>query len=70
MTSWQRVQISIASCSTQPGFGKICSCSFWSIATTAPAWSKIMKRVLVVPWSRAPTYLVMRVVAPVCVMDA
>jgi hypothetical protein len=27
--------------------------------TTAPASSKIMKRVLVVPWSSAPMYLVM-----------
>ena len=27
-----RCQISIGSCSTQPGFGKICACSFWSIA--------------------------------------
>jgi hypothetical protein len=30
ITSWLRAQISLASCSTQPGFGKICSCSFWS----------------------------------------
>ena len=55
MTSWLRAQISAGSCSTQPGFGKICSCSFWWIPTTCPPWSKIMKRVLVVPWSRAPT---------------
>ena len=26
-TSWVRSMISIGSCSTQPGFGKICSCS-------------------------------------------
>jgi hypothetical protein len=26
------------------------------MATTAPEWSKTMKRVLVVPWSSAPTY--------------
>ncbi len=49
MTSWLRVQISAGSCSTQPGFGKICSCSFWSTPITAPPWSKIMNRVLVVP---------------------
>ena len=55
ITSCERVQISVGSCSTQPGLGKICSCSFWSIPFTPPAWSKIMKRVLVVPWSRAPT---------------
>ena len=60
MTSWLRAQISAGSCSTQPGFGKICSCSFWWIATTPPAWSKIMNRVLVVPWSRAPTYFAMQ----------
>src|ERR1035441_5919906 len=29
--------------------------------TTPPEWSKIMKRVLVVPWSSAPTYSAMRV---------
>lgn len=27
-TSWTFSQISAALCSTQPGFGKICSCSF------------------------------------------
>ena len=49
MTSWLRAQISAGSCSTQPGLGKICSCSFWWIPTTSPPWSKIMNRVLVVP---------------------
>src|SRR5260370_36867173 len=29
------------------------------MATTCPLWSKIMKRVLVVPWSSAPTYCAM-----------
>ncbi len=37
MTAWLRCQISIASCSTHPGFGKICSCSFWSMPFTCPA---------------------------------
>ncbi len=44
-------QISIASCSTHPALGKICSCSTCSTATTAPEWSKTIARVLVVPWS-------------------
>ena len=56
MTSCVRAQISIGSCSTQPGFGKICSCSFCDTDTTRPAWSKIIARVLVVPWSRAAAY--------------
>src|SRR5689334_8343599 len=53
-------QISSGSCSTQPAFGKICSCSFWSTETTRPEWSKIMHLVEVVPWSIAATYWVMR----------
>ena len=52
-TSWTLVQISVASCSTQPGFGKICSCSFWSTETMRPSRSKTMQRVEVVPWSMA-----------------
>ena len=36
-TSSVRLQISAGSCSTQPGFGKICSCSFWAIETTRAA---------------------------------
>ena len=55
ITSVARAQISFGSCSTQPGLGKICSCSFWSMPMTLPPWSKIMNRVLVVPWSSAPT---------------
>ena len=55
ITSCVRDQISIGSCSTQPGFGKICSCSFCAMPFTLPPWSKTMKRVLVVPWSMAPT---------------
>ena len=52
-TSWTLVQISAASCSTQPGFGKICSCSFWSTETIRPSRSKTMQRLEVVPWSMA-----------------
>ncbi len=50
-------QISVASCSTQPGFGKIWRCSRWSTATIAPCWSKTMQRLEVVPWSIAATNL-------------
>ena len=50
-----RSQISTGSCSTQPACGRICSCSSWWRPTSLPPWSKIMKRVLVVPWSMAPT---------------
>ncbi len=42
-------QISSASCSTQPGFGKCWGNSYWSTATTAPASSKSMARDDVVP---------------------
>ncbi len=35
-TSSVRLQTSAGSCSTQPGLGKICSCSFWAIETTRP----------------------------------
>src|SRR4051812_19986139 len=56
MTSRVRVQISLASCSTQPARGVICSCSRWSTWTISPSWSNRMKRELVVPWSIAPTY--------------
>src|ERR687888_542812 len=45
--------VSAALCSTQPGFGKICSCSFWSTATIRPSLSKMMQRLEVVPWSMA-----------------
>src|SRR6476661_5442584 len=50
-------QISIGSCSTHPARGKICSCSTWSTATTEPEWSKIIARVLVVPWSMDRMYV-------------
>jgi hypothetical protein len=49
MTALVRSQISIGLCSTQPGLGRICSCSSWCLATSFPAWSKIMNLVLVVP---------------------
>ena len=49
-------QISAASCSTQPGLGKICRNSFWAVATREPRRSKTMARELVVPWSSASTY--------------
>ena len=61
-----RSQISSASCSTQPGCAKSCACSRWSAATTCPPWSKIMQRVLVVPWSIAAMYLFMRVLRSDC----
>jgi len=42
-------QMSRGSCSTQPGFGKICGNSFCATATIEPAWSKTIARELVVP---------------------
>src|SRR5579875_4167584 len=57
ITSRVRFQISAASCSTQPALGVICSCSRWSTNTTLPSESNRMNRLLVVPWSIAPTYL-------------
>src|SRR3954468_12849512 len=55
MTDAVRSQISTGLCSTQPALGRICSCSSWWRPTSAPSWSKIMHRVLVVPWSMAAT---------------
>ncbi len=55
MTAAVRSQISTGLCSTQPACGRICSCSSWCLPTSLPEWSKIMNRVLVVPWSTAPT---------------
>src|SRR5262249_40002449 len=55
MTDAVRSLISTGLCSTQPAFGRICSCSSWWRPTSAPSWSKIMHRVLVVPWSMAAT---------------
>ena len=59
MTVTVLAQISSTSCSTQPGCGKCCLCSFWSHATISPSSLNRMKRVLVVPWSIAPMYLIM-----------
>src|SRR5213596_2159589 len=53
--SWV-AQISVASCSTQPGVGKIWRNSFCAEATTLPLWSNTMARELVVPWSKARMY--------------
>src|SRR4051794_19638710 len=55
MTELLRSQISTGLCSTQPGFGRICSCSSWCLPRSLPEWSKIMNLELVVPWSMAPT---------------
>src|SRR3954453_4966707 len=46
-------QISSASCSTQPGRGKIWRCSFCPTDTTRPSASKIRHRDEAVPWSTA-----------------
>ena len=59
ITSRVLFQISAGSCSTQPAFGKICSCSSWPVETMDPEWSKTMARELVVPWSIATMYLLM-----------
>ena len=40
--------------------GMICWCSSWYLPTSRPEWSKIMQRVLVVPWSIAATKSAMR----------
>src|SRR5882757_160429 len=45
--------ISAGTCSTQPAFGRICSCSRCPTETMEPAWSNTIARVLVVPWSMA-----------------
>src|ERR1051325_594902 len=50
-------QISIGSCSTPPGLGKICSGSSCDSARMRADSSKTMKRVLLVPWSMAPRYV-------------
>ena len=49
-------QISSASCSTQPGLGKIWRNSFWAVEQMLPARSKRMQREEVVPWSRDMMY--------------
>ncbi len=57
ITSRVRCQISRASCSTQPARGCIWRCSRWSTATMDASRSNRIRRVLVVPWSIAATYL-------------
>ncbi len=54
-TSTTLRQISSGSCSTHPGRGKICSCSFWAIDTMRAERSKTMQREDAVPWSIAAT---------------
>ena len=55
-TAEVRSQISTGLCSTQPARGSTWSCSSWWRTSSVPAWSNTMNRVLVVPWSMAPTY--------------
>src|SRR5687767_13549332 len=47
--------ISTGSCSTQPGWGKICLNSFCATETIFPFLSNKIARELVVPWSRERT---------------
>ena len=60
VASWV-FQMAPASCSTQPGLGKICGNSFYATAFTRPARSKTMARELGVPWSSARMYFIARV---------
>ncbi|KQM83489.1 hypothetical protein ASE68_09885 [Agromyces sp. Leaf222] len=53
ITSPVLCQICMGSCSTQPALGKICSCSSCPVAMIDPFLSKMIERVLVVPWSIA-----------------
>ena len=55
MTARTFAQISVASCSTQPGRGRSWACSTCSTATIVASWSNRMHRVDVVPWSIAAT---------------
>ncbi len=48
-------QISTGSCSTHPDRGQDLLVLDLVRPTSLPPWSKIMKRVLVVPWSTEPT---------------
>ena len=52
-TNWTFSQISTASCSTQPGLGKIWWCSFWPTETIRPRTSNSRQRDDAVPWSIA-----------------
>ena len=53
ITAYWEDQISMASCSTQPSWGKIWVNSFWDTPAMFCSRSKRMARELVVPWSRA-----------------
>ena len=55
ITSVARAQTSFASCSTHPGLREDLLVLLLVDAHDLPPWSKIMNRVLVVPWSSAPT---------------
>ena len=52
-TATCEAQISLPSCSTQPGLGKYWLNGRWATDTISPRWSKMMARDDVVPWSRA-----------------
>jgi len=56
-------QISSGSCSTHPGRGKLCVNSCCARARGAPSASKIIARVLVVPWSMVRMYLGLLILA-------
>ena len=53
-------QISLASCSTQPGFGKYCVNSFWATLHISPFSLKRIHLLLVVPESSAITYFAIK----------
>src|SRR5690606_5911633 len=53
--SWV-LQISVASCSTQPGLGRIWVNSFFAVEMMYPFLSKMIARELVVPWSNERMY--------------
>src|SRR5207237_10534447 len=50
------LHISLGSCSTQPGCGKICVNSFCAMLFIIPFLSNTIARELVVPWSKARIY--------------
>lgn len=59
LVAWSRAQNQ----GTHPDSGYICLNSIWCIATGSPIPLKMMKRVLVVPWSIAPMKYSCRVFA-------
>ena len=64
-SSWVE-KISSASCSTQPGWGKIWVNSFWAMLHTSPAWLNRMQRLEVVPESSAMIYWGTGLILSVC----